>query len=175
MPDHRLERTPETPVDVFHGLGFTTTVTKLLLSFLDSELVTEQREAALNDPRISSNEQGAFIAALDADRRLIALAMSQRPHVLLCWALEGNEQERQVVAYNPWSPPSAVDVAMEDLPSVRMQLPYRPVSQENWRKLLTDEDGDVRDSIASAFDIHERLGNPAEDREQARFGMRSLF
>ena len=161
--------------DVFAGLGLTTTVKRLLSTFLDRSLVVEQREAALNDPRISSNEQAAFIARLDTERRSIALALSQRPHVLLLWAVQGDERERRTVAYNPWAPPGAVEEAMDDLPGVRMQLPFRPVPTEIWRKLLEDDDTDVRDAIEAAFDIHERLGNPAEDRERARRGLRSLF
>ena len=162
-------------LDVFDGLGFTSTVCRCLLQFLDTSLEGEQREAALNDPLVSTEEQNAFIDRLPPSQLARALASTNRPGVLTWWAAAGTVKQRAIVAYNPAAPDFVVEVLLDDVAYVRMQLPFRPTSPEVWRRLLADPDPVVQDAMETAFSLHSRLDYPQQARDDARSGVHSLF
>jgi hypothetical protein len=140
---------------------------RLLSTYRDVERDEDQREAALNDPRIDESVLQEFLTSLPPQARQGALCRCTRPAVLTRWALSNNEDERAVVACNPSTPSTSLRRLAEDPQArVRMQIPFNPNAEPDvLARLILDPDPMVQDTLAFAFDTEAGHALRAGQRE----------
>jgi hypothetical protein len=115
----------------------------------------ELRDMAMNHPSISDDELLTFLETLSEGVALRCIAATTRVAVLHHYMLEGNDEQRRTVAFNPAADITVIMLALaDDLEKVRSNAMYNPALSEEqvaWHR-ENDPSPEVRRTAAVALE-----------------------
>ncbi len=114
----------------------------------------EEREAALNDPKIADGFVLAYLRTMPTRTFEAALGFLSRPLVLHELLIDATTDQRLTIAFNPATAPEDLRRLAEDpSPDVRAQLAFNPNTEPDvLASLLLDGSERVREAVQEAFD-----------------------